>query len=425
MKNTKKLLMGAMLLASSINVQAAYDVVDRYKLLEDKFKTEEMLTSFGHDFLIDIKASLNKNFTDFKDDIEKASDATGTTTQKINTAQDILNTWDKTEQTARVKVSFGVPLFSFTAFGVKIVPDLRLGADFGANLGIRTETITASNLIDLIAADADPTVISTIKALTDTEFATLLGSTYNGNVGEYLKGEKGIPAVIADKFKDIIITDVNSPDISAYTKLDIRGGLLLNWFKENYFGYVNLYGMHRTDFFLRLNASQIAADKSFTDGADEANSQVFFMTDLKFGSKFLEKYSAFVLLEDIKIARMSDSLEKGGELNYAPKPLIRLHADAMYKFGGLSLNPFVGLHKRNGYGLSSGIYAGADLGAHVWGDRLGLRFRAMADKEHLTLNPQLKLWFMQLDYSLKSPLSSTVDDVKVSSIHSLNFRLFF
>ncbi len=423
MKCSKKFLMGAMFLATTLGARAEYDVIDRYKLLEDKFKTEEMLTNYGHDFLIDIKASVNKNILDFKDDIEKASDATGSTQDKIDVAQEVLNKWDKTEQTGRVKINFGVPLFSFTAFGVKIVPDLRFGADWGANLGIRTTTLTPSTIIDLIPNDADPAVVEEIKNLTDAEFTSIIDN-YAGNVGSYLRAQ-GIPDVIAQEFDSLVISTTDAPDLFAYTKLDVRAGLLFNWFKENYFGYVNFYGLHRTDFFLRINASQIAADKGFTDGADEANSQVFFMTDLKFGSKFMEGYSAFLLLEDIKIARMSDNLATGGDLNYSPKPLVRVHADRKFKLENFSLTPFVGLHKRSGYGLSSGIYAGADLGAHVWGDRLGLRFRAMADKEHLTFNPQLKLWFMHLDYSLKTPLSSSVDDVKVSAIHSLNFRLFF
>ena len=37
----------------------------------------------------------------------------------------------------------------------------------------------------------------------------------------------------------------------------------------------------------------------------------------------------------------------------------------------------------------------------------------------------LKLWLMQLEYSLKKPVTQKVDGMKVSTLHSLDFRLFF
>jgi hypothetical protein len=426
MKNSKRILVGAMIMATTLGAKAEnYDVQDRYRLLEDKFKTEEMLNAYGHDFIVDIKAAANKNLLEFVDDVKEASETEGTTLDKVAAAQVVLDKWEKTEQTTRIKAQFGVPLPTFTAFGVKVVPDLRFGADWGANIGIRKETITASDIIDFLAGDTESEVIDAVKNLTETEFATLRGAPYNGSVGKYLEAEKGIDASIADQYDDLVIDDVNSVDFFALTKLDVKAGLLFNMTKDIYFGYLNLYGMHRTDYFLRYNASSVAAGQSFTDMPDETNSQVFAMADIKFGAELIWDSTAYILIEDIEIARMSDNIAKGGDLNYAPKALIRLHADTRFKLSGFSLSPFVGLHKREGYDLSSGVYAGADFGAHVWGDRLGVRVRGMIDKEHFTLSPQLKLWFMHFDYSLKTPMSSTVDDVKVSTIHSLNVRLFF
>ena len=113
------------------------------------------------------------------------------------------------------------------------------------------------------------------------------------------------------------------------------------------------------------------------------------------------------------------------EQSYGYDPLIRFHADAMFRFSALSLQPFVGVHKRSGYGVGDGVYLGADAGAHVWGDRLGLMFRGMLDKQYLTLTPRVKLWLMQLEYSAKAPLKSTDGDVKLSAIHSFDIRFFF
>ena len=121
---------------------------------------------------------------------------------------------------------------------------------------------------------------------------------------------------------------------------------------------------------------------------------------------------------------MSDNKEKGGELIYGNDPLIRLHGEYLYRLSGFTLKPFAGVHKRKGYNVGDGFYAGADIGLHIWGNRLGVRGRGMVDKEHFTLSPQLKLWLMHLDYMLKVPVKSEVDGVKPATIHSLNLRFF-
>lgn len=71
------------------------------------------------------------------------------------------------------------------------------------------------------------------------------------------------------------------------------------------------------------------------------------------------------------------------------------------------------------------MYVGADAGAHVWGDRIGLQLRGMFDKQYVTISPRMKLWLLQLEYSMKKPLKSMDGDVKLSAIHSIDLRLFF
>jgi len=113
------------------------------------------------------------------------------------------------------------------------------------------------------------------------------------------------------------------------------------------------------------------------------------------------------------------------ELSYGYNSLMRLHADAIYKYSALTLNPFFGVHKRTGYGFADGLYLGADAGAYVWGDRLGLQLRGMVDKQYFTISPRMKLWLLQIEYAMKSPMKSTDGDVKLSAIHSIDLRLFF
>ena len=122
---------------------------------------------------------------------------------------------------------------------------------------------------------------------------------------------------------------------------------------------------------------------------------------------------------------MKASKDGSKELSYGYSPLMRVHADALYRFSVLSLNPFLGFHQRSGYAFADGMYVGADAGAHVWGDRLGLQLRGMLDKQYVTISPRMKLWLMQLEYSLKAPLKSMDGDVKLSALQSIDLRFFF
>ena len=93
-------------------------------------------------------------------------------------------------------------------------------------------------------------------------------------------------------------------------------------------------------------------------------------------------------------------------------------------FSFMKLKTFAGIHKRAAYGVGDGYFLGADLGAYVWGDRLGIQFRTQLDAEHITLAPQFKFWVMQLEGMYKLPISDEVDGRKTGSILGVNFRMF-
>lgn len=414
---------------ASGTAQASYDVMERYKLLEDKIKTEDMLRPFGHDFLLDVNATANKNLLDFVDDMDKMTKVTGTETQKVDQAISILSKWNNTEQTLRGNLNLGIPLFSFNAWGIKFAPDLRVSVLLGANLAIQSETITADTISSLFGQDMPDTIKTVMNS------PTLLGSLTKGD--DIVK--KALDTnVITDPAQRAVAQGFvgkyfwpgnTSPIVSAYAKLDGKGGLLVNMEKktdedQKWFGYVNLYGMARTDYKVKITAASLVNDKGLTDQVKDANTQVHLMTDLKLGYQWFN-YSLAGVLEEIKISTFSDRKDKGGDLRYKTPMLVRLHGDAEYKYSVLTLSPFLGVHKRSGYDFMDGVYGGADLGAHVWGKRLGLQFRTMLDNNYLTLSPRLKLWLMQLEYSLKKPISEKVDGMKVSTLHSLDFRLFF
>lgn len=402
----------------------SYDVTNRFVLLEDKFKTEEMLREYGHDFLFDINAYVNKNLLDVIDDA-KAVGEKATTAEKVSAGNNFLSKYDKTEQSLRINTAIGIPIFSFSVGGWKISPNLRVGVQAGANVGIRSEALTTQLIADLLEDDLPQEILTRVRS---ANVSALIGGTTN--VGQFLVNQAGVSQALVDQLPEKVrnTTLPNAatvPNLAVYTKIDAKVGFYNTFKKTSNFGFFNLYTMGRVDLLARFDTNQLANDDfEVLSSGEEQNTQMFLMTDIGYGRTFNERYRVRAAIEEIKISRLSDNVAKGGDLVYQVKPLIRVHGEAKWNLSVLSLTPFVGLHKRTQYDLDDGFYIGGDVGAHVWDDRIGLTFRTIIDKEHITLSPMMKLWVMSLQYSLKKPIKDTVDDVKTSAIHSLNFRIF-
>ncbi len=402
-------------------MQAAYNVVDRFKLVEDKLYTHEMLNPFGHDFIFDVGAYLNKDVQDVIDEAEKLSKGSGTVTEKIADADAFMLKYNKTEQNVRIKLNLGVPLPTFHVKGVKIVPDLRIGAGVGVMLGFQSEVFDLSAVLEYLPQDFP-------QAGKDAAATCAAADLSPGNdIVQEMVNAGCIPAnLVTSYIGKYFVPASGSPVLNGFAKADFRAGLLFNYFyQENWFGHVKFYGHGKLDVKAKVSGNSLAQNTDdVVDFGDEMNTTINLASDLQFGYKN-GNLSASVGIEEIKLSRMADNEDKGVKLNYGDDPLIRLHGKYRYEFLAFHVEPFGGLHKRSGYGISDGIYGGADVGAFFWGDRLGVRVRAMADKEHITFSPMAKLWFASLEYMLKSPMSSEVDGVKPATIHSLNFRLFF
>ncbi len=402
-----------------------YDVLSRYKQLEDKLKTHEMLTPYGHDFIFDISAYANKNVLDLwqdANDIQDVPDA-----EREQAAIDLLNKYEDTEQTLRFNTLVGIPLFSFKAWGVKFVPDLRLGASMGAQIGIKTDDFTADDLIQFVGDDAPAEVLELIEQNKDDINNLLAGA--GGDIVEQLIATGNLTPeqeAIASEYKGTYYMPSldKQPIIHMYTKADIQGGFDLNMYKNRWFGKFSLYGLHRTDYLKRVTAEKLANDDGLFDDAKDLNSTLYLTTDYKVGYK-TSRYSVWTSIEEVKLATLSDSEDKAGKVIYGTDPRFRLHGDALFKFGVVSFMPFLGTHYQTDYELLDGLYGGADWGILVWKGRLGIRVRTMLDNEHITLAPKLKFGIGHLEAMLKMPMASKKDGVEPSSLVGANFRLFF
>ncbi|MDO9182105.1 MAG: hypothetical protein Q7U04_06840 [Bacteriovorax sp.] len=423
--NCLKLLAAASLIATISNA-FSYDVVDRYKLIDDKLKTEEMLEPIGHDFFLDVGATANKNLTSFIDDIQKASKFEGTSQAKLTNAQTVLAKYDKTEQTVKVNLALGFPIFRFSIGDLKIQPNVRVFADVGANIGIRSDKITADTIFDLINIELPATLKTVIRGGFNSYVKgdDILAPASNPNLCTTSGFDITVQTACLDSKAKYFFPDTTVPDMFLFAKVDGRVGIYNDYtYGEHFFGNWNIYGLSRTDIFQRVNSSMIANGTKI-DLPKKKNTEMALDTDFRVGYNNAN-YRVFASVEDMKLSKLKDRSSESKALSYGYDPLMRLHAEAVFRLSALSLTPFVGFHKRAGYGFSDGMYAGADAGAHVWGDRLGLQLRGMADKQYITLSPRLKLWLLQLEYSLKKPLKSMDGDVKLSALHSIDLRLFF
>ncbi|MBC7427064.1 MAG: hypothetical protein H7336_00540 [Bacteriovorax sp.] len=421
MKPTRALVLGT-LIALNISAVHAYDVVNRYKIIDDKLKTSQMLEPIGHDFFFDVSAAFNKNIKEVISDVSDASKFQGTSQQKINNANVVLAKYDRTEQTVKVNVGLGFPLPSFSAWDVKFKPNFRALLDVGANIGIRSQALTNQNLIDLFRDQVPSELQAYILTLN-------LSSLQGQDVRAICLAQFSTPsatnsyctALEAGKY---IIPSATNPTMTVLAKADAKVGFFNEYTSgEHWFGNWNLYAMGRADLYQFITGTQIAQGDSI-ETPKKMNTETTIQTDYRLGYRNTN-YSIFASVEELKLSKMKDAKVGSKPLTYGYDPLVRVQADATYRLNALSLQPFVGVHKRSGYGFSEGMYAGTAVGAHVWGDRLGLQLRAMVDKEYISLSPRVKLWLMQLEYTLKKPLKSEVDNVRLTAIQSIDFRIFF
>lgn len=423
MKSTRAIALGSLLVLSSAH---AYDVVERFKIIDDKMKTEAMLRPIGHDFFFDVSAAMNKNLTDVIDDVGKASKFEGTSQAKIDEANRVLTKYDKTEQTVKINLGLGFPLPSFSAWDVKFKPNIRALVDVGANIGIRNQALNNSDLIDLFR-DQIPAELQSL----------ILNLDLVANAGQDIRTLcLADPSVTAGSAAALYCTSLEAgkyvipqigtsdPTMTLLAKADAKVGFFNSYtYEEHFFGDFNLYGMGRADLYQFVTGTQIAKGDSI-ESPKKMNTEMTLQADYRLGYKNTN-YSVFGSVEEIKLSKLSDAKEGSKAHTYAYDPLMRLHADATFKASAFSIQPFVGLHKRSGYGFGDGVYLGTMLGAYVWGDRLGLQLRGIVDKQYITISPRMKLWLTQLEYSLKKPLKATDGDVKLTAIHSLDFRIFF
>lgn len=409
---------------------AGYDVQKRFRLMEDKFQTEEFLREAGHDFLIDMSVYANTDLMDLVGDVSDASDAA----DPDQAAADVLSAYADTEQNLRVNVEVGVPLPSFNALKGTVSPSVRLGVKVGSLIGIGEEDIETDTLINAIPVDAETKTILQDKLTQSVLDGVLAGTTSTVSQLATALGLSGaektqFEAELTDALGGTAIPFAGSgstaPIIDAYVKADVTAGINFDYKNERHFGGISLYGLYRADVRRVLDQDAIAGDGDVidTDNLDQ-NMTLYAMADITYGFNWFTNFRTMFQVSDIAIATVIEN-DEGYLPLYEPEVGYRMHTDYSFNLSNMRLRPFVGFHMRDGYDFADGVYAGTDLMLHVWKERIALTVRGLIDSEHLTLSPRFRLGFMDFMYSLKQPIVSDVQGVKTSAIHSINFRLHF
>lgn len=410
----KKFFLSGLLLTTTLSAKA-YNAVDRFKILDDKIKTTQNLYPIGHDFFLDLNVAIYKDLPATINDISTVSKS-----NDVNKVLTTLANYNDTEETLFAHIGMGIPIFSFGIGEAKFQPNLRALVDAGLNVGISNAPLSNEELMALIPITIPTDLhdfILTLSAGDDVidkciNFSSLSAST------------KAMCSLLP--IGKYFIPNTGDPKIAVMSKVDAKVGFFNSYtYGEHFFGNFNLYGLIRADLYKTTSALSVArGEKIELPKGDQINTEGTAQVDYSLGYKN-SNYRINTSVEEIKLAVVKKRKSTSKEHAYKYDPLIRLQADADYRLGTLSFKPYLGLHKRSGYSVGEGAYLGGIFGAHVFGDRLGISFNTMLEKDYVTLTPHLKLWLLELQYSLKNPLKRREGDVKLSAIHSIDLRLAF
>ncbi|CAM9901490.1 unnamed protein product, partial [Chrysoparadoxa australica] len=235
------LLIGVVFLAEA---QAGYNIIDRFQILEDKFRTQELLRPMGHDFVFDVVALANTDVLDFVDEAGNVADSTGSNSEKLAQAQAFLRKYDKTEQNLRIGATLGIPIFSFTAWGIKIKPSVRAGFNLGFLMGIQTSNLTPAQAIEYLGTDIDPAIrtklnncIGSFNPSTQPDIVQFMID--NSSACGLSSAEVTYLTPFIGQY--VFPTDTTVPDIYNYIKGEARVGLNFDYiYDEHFFGNLSV-----------------------------------------------------------------------------------------------------------------------------------------------------------------------------------------
>jgi len=236
-------------------VQAAYDIVKRARLIEDKYKTQGMMRPFGHDFIFEpVRGQLSIETLDLVDDVDKIGKLSSegkTTQQQVDEADVLLTPYYDKENVLNYGLTLAMPIFSFTLFGVKWRPNLRIHADIMALITPSKEAVTLDTIIDNLdqipQAVRDRLKACDLSSLSDGDdilaFMVTSGCATQVEI-DLVKAKYSISKL--PYLESIDNQSASLPVASIYAKGELKVGPYIDFRKgRHWFGNISTYALFR------------------------------------------------------------------------------------------------------------------------------------------------------------------------------------
>ena len=347
-------------------------LIKRFQILEDRFQTSSRyLHPIEHDFFFNISAATSETLLDIFDEAKKASDKEKSKIEKEEEAKNLINKYINTEFFLRASVGIGGPLPSFHIRSIQFLPNIRFTFSAGALLAMVGEKINFKSL--------SPAVLEGDVAANYMNRESKLGLFTNYKIGE----------------------------------------------RKRWSGMINLYRFSRADFLLQANAKKLVEEsKVLTKRSDPLNTTTYLNLDHTTTYR-RGNFQLSMGMEELPLSELSNNEEKAGKLLYDANPLLRAKMQYTYRTGVFQIVPFFGVHKRKDYDAKDGYYGGGHGSVLFFKDRIQWNTILQWDAEYTTLAQRIKLWPLEISYTLKTPRKEKINGIKLSKINGAQVTFIF
>lgn len=334
--------------------------IDRFKVLHDKIKTEDLFRPLEHDFIFDLTARESKRLR------KLVKEGSTVSSQDQAAVRQFLERNLNTEHYGNVHVKAGIPLPRFTLKGVAVTTDIRGNYDLAASLSI-------------------------------TQLST--------------------PMV----FAGMVQVAKNDPFIQLYIKNDQKYGLNIAAAPHpDWNATVYLYYMKRWDILEAITGNQLVNGRKVVNIDRSKNWVTSLNADMRVDYDYGDS-QFFLGIEELRLTELDNNAADAGRLYFGNNvPLFRFGMVREFAFNWWRLKPYIGLHKRAGYVPGKGVYGGSE----IFLGETPFSFLLVGEKEYFTFNPRFRWRFLQLEYVGKFPIDETTDGgAKTATLHGLNLRI--
>ena len=389
---------------------------DRFTLLEDKLHTRQVTSQKAH--LPEVGFHISKDLKDFLDRIRNIEEKNSYQSQ-LSHAQELLRDFNQTEQAISTKVRLDLPLPSFSPGTMQLLPRIEVELRLGGLMSVQQRPLLLREILEYVDNEVPRSIRnSLLNCTTPDPGEDIIKNAVDNNclrnpalsfAREYL-GNYFYPK------------DPNVPQILVYGKTEARLGPRFHYiYRKRFRGDLKIYWRGRSDIKIRVTDSTLANQNNALDIPDSIHYSDL-AADYRFGYR-RKNFSGFLAVEEVKLTELHQKENLALALYHDPNPLWRGHFQYRYRLSGsFAAHPYGGIHHRNSYAFSDGIYLGV---AWVYQKEYSdiLRMKSQLDPEHLTLSASIHHPWLSLSAWLKAPIQEKTGTTRLSSLWGANLTV--